>query len=542
MAPHADIDENGETIVRLAAPERPPFSSSPPRILIIGGGNRGLVYSKAIQKSTNGVIAGIVEPIAVKRRHIGRKYIWGNSKPAEGQEFQDWMQFVHWEQERRLKAAAGEDVPAGVDAVFICVQDQMHRDVVLGLAPLDLHVMCEKPLAPNLDDCVAIYKALLPDPSVTPSKLFSVGHVLRYSPHNMLLRKLLVEDKVIGDVMAVNHTEPIGWNHFTHSYVRGNWRKESMSAPSLLAKSCHDIDILYWLLAAGAPGSSKPIHVPRDISSSGSLQYFKKSRKPVEAGGATNCLSCAYEPSCQFSAKRVYTSPQLKGQNQDRWSRIACPEMEDCITSGGPDAGREALLAKLGENYDSDAPPDMISSRNWFGRCVYEADNDVCDNQTVTLKWEDDPVANQGDSDFEALAGRGSKTATLHMVAFTKKICQRFTHIYGADGEISADSSSIAVEDFKTGERQVYYPYVPKDGGHGDGDEGLARQFVLAIDKVKNHGWDVVRAQKEYMGCSLEDVIMSHSMVFAAEEARKNRTVVDFPSWWEERVVAKLKA
>lgn len=320
--------------------------------------------------------------------------------------------------------------------------------------------------------------------------------------------------------------------------ARGNWRKESTSAPSLLAKSCHDIDLLYWLLAANAGGPSKPVHVPRDISSSGSLQHFKQSGKPVEAGNATNCMSCAFEPSCQYSAKRVYTSPQLKSENQDRWARIACPEMEECIAAGGPVAGQEALLAKLAEDYDSSSvSADEISSRNWFGRCVYEADNDVCDNQTVTLTWDDDPVAQPGQTEREALAGRGGKTATLHMVAFTKKICQRFTHIYGGDGEISADSSSITVEDFKTGGRRVFYPYVPKGGGHGDADEGLARQFVLAVDKVKNHGWGVAQAQKEYMGCSLEDVIMSHSMVFAAEDARKSRTVVDFPKWWEKNVV-----
>ena len=221
MAPHVDVDENEERIVRLPAPERPPFSPSPPRILIIGGGNRGIAYCKAIQKSTNGIVVGIVEPIAVKRRHIGRKYIWGDNKPAEGQEFETWADFVSWEQLRRLRALNGQKgLPEGVDAVFICVQDQMHRQAVLHLAVLNLHVMCEKPLAPNLEDCLAIYKALLPYPSKTPSKLFAVGHVLRYSPHNMLLRKLLVEDKVIGEVQAVNHTEPVGWNHYTHSYVR----------------------------------------------------------------------------------------------------------------------------------------------------------------------------------------------------------------------------------------------------------------------------------------------------------------------------------
>lgn len=125
-----------------------------------------------------------------------------------------------WELERRQRKENGESVPEGVDAVFVCLQDQMHKEVVVGLAPLGLHIMCEKPLATSLDDCVAIYRSLLSGPDATQKKIFSIGHVLRYSPHNMLLRKLLLEDKVIGDVMSVNHTEPVGWWHFTHSYVR----------------------------------------------------------------------------------------------------------------------------------------------------------------------------------------------------------------------------------------------------------------------------------------------------------------------------------
>lgn len=127
---------------------------------------------------------------------------------------------MRWELERRKRAENGESVPEGVDGVFVCVQDQMHREVVVGLAPLRLHIMCEKPLATSLDDCVAIYRSLLSGQEANQEKIFSIGHVLRYSPHNMLLRKLLVEEKVIGDVMSINHTEPVGWWHFAHSYVR----------------------------------------------------------------------------------------------------------------------------------------------------------------------------------------------------------------------------------------------------------------------------------------------------------------------------------
>ena len=220
MAPHADspIDDD---VDRLPAPPRPAMSLNPPRLLIIGAGSRGTAYARATGESSNGIVVAVAEPIAYKRKLLGDSYLWGKAGPAEGQEFEDWKQFLTWEQERRARAAKGEAVPEGVDGVFICVLDEMHKEVIVGLAPLGLHIMCEKPLATSLDDCVSIYKSLLPDlPNTTPSKIFSIGHVLRYSPHNMLLRKLLLEDRVIGDIMSVNHTEPVGWWHFTHSYVR----------------------------------------------------------------------------------------------------------------------------------------------------------------------------------------------------------------------------------------------------------------------------------------------------------------------------------
>jgi predicted dehydrogenase len=220
MAPHADSpidDDSGH----LPPPPRPAMSANPPRLLIIGAGSRGHAYARATAESTNGIIVAVAEPITYKRKQLGEKYIWGKAGPSEGQEFEDWKGFLKWEQERRAKASRGEDVSEGVDGAFICVLDEMHKEAIVGLAPLGLHIMCEKPLATSLDDCVSIYKSLLPNlPNTTPSKIFSIGHVLRYSPHNMLLRKLLLEDKVIGEIMSINHTEPVGWWHFTHSYVR----------------------------------------------------------------------------------------------------------------------------------------------------------------------------------------------------------------------------------------------------------------------------------------------------------------------------------
>jgi predicted dehydrogenase len=221
MAPHADsptVDDAGY----LPAPVRPAMSKNPPRLLIIGAGSRGNAYARANRDSANGIVVAVAEPIAYKRQKLGEKYIWGKAGPSEGQEFEDWKQYLAWEQERRAKASRGEVVPEGADAAFICVLDEQHKEVIVGLAPLGLHIMCEKPLATRLEDCVSIYRSLLPDlpHKRTPSTIVSIGHVLRYSPHNMLLRKLLLEEKIIGEIMSINHTEPVGWWHFTHSYVR----------------------------------------------------------------------------------------------------------------------------------------------------------------------------------------------------------------------------------------------------------------------------------------------------------------------------------
>jgi predicted dehydrogenase len=517
------------------------MSDSPPRLLIIGAGSRGRGYAEAAATSSNGIVASVAEPVEYKRMQLGKRFIWGDDLPSEGSHFSSWTDFITYETARRQRVQRGDaDVPPGVDAVFVCVLDEQHREVVIALAQLGgLHIMCEKPLATTLDDCVDMCRALQGQDT-----LFSIGHVLRYSPHNILLRRLVLEDRVIGDVLSVEHTEPVGWWHFTHSYVRGNWRRESTTAPSLLTKSCHDIDVLLWLLCSPpsyADEAALP-HLPSTVSSSGARQFFRQSRKPLAAGKATNCLSCPAEPECKYSARRIYVGNQLRGlgTNNTRWPvSIVVPEIEE-LHRVSSDRANKALLEKLAEDYDESTPEDSIAARNWFGRCVFESDNDVCDEQVVTMTWEEDAVAQGGPYAMaDSTHHRGAKTAIFHMVAHTKKICDRYTHVYGVDGEIYADSATITVEDFRTGTSTTHRPRV-EHLGHGGGDAGLTRQFVLAVDKVKNHGWSVGRAQREIVGCTLEEIIRSHAMVFCAEESRKTRQVLDWKAWWAQYVAAGL--
>lgn len=197
--------------------ERGPLS-----FLIIGAGSRGNAYATAISEdpAINGYVGAIAEPIASKRKSFWRKYISGKEEPRPGDVFETWQKFLDYELDRRNRKRNGDSVLEGVDGVFVCVLDEMHAEIITTLAPLHLHIMSEKPLATTLQDCLKIYRSLKPPGGELDRAVFSIGHVLRYSPHNMLLRQLLLEDEVIGDVLSIEHTEPVGYWHFSHSYVR----------------------------------------------------------------------------------------------------------------------------------------------------------------------------------------------------------------------------------------------------------------------------------------------------------------------------------
>jgi predicted dehydrogenase len=218
--------------------------------------------------------------------------------------------------------------------------------------------------------------------------------------------------------------------------------------------------------------------------------------------------------------------------------KVVNPEIEDIFTTTGKEAAEKQLLKDLAEDYSVETPIGEVEQRPWFGRCVWESDNDVCDDQMVTITWDDDSIV-KDDNGVPMLQGRGAKTAQFHMVAFTEKLCERRGRIYGTKGEIEYDSTIIKVHNFSTGETTTHSPHLAR-GGHGGGDEGLARQFLMAVNAVDSGAMPASDAHRKYLGCDLEEAFRSHAMVFAAEDARTQRQVVDWKRWWTESVESQL--
>jgi hypothetical protein len=296
-----------------------------------------------------------------------------------------------------------------------------------------------------------------------------------------------------------------------------------------------------WMLCSPSSSSSQfPPHLPSHITSTGSLKFFRRTRKPFEAGNATNCLSCAHEQDCSYSAKKIYLNKHLAQGNADWPVKVVNPEIEDIFKTQGKEAAAQQLLSDLAEDYSASTPVEVRDKRNWFGRCVWESDNDVCDDQVVTLTWEDEPTSSSSsDGVVTVQEGRGAKTALLHMIAFTEKQCERRGRIYGTKGEIEYDSTTITIHDFASNKTTKHTPHAA-GGGHGGGDKGLVRQFLMAVDAVDEGGMGTHDAQRAFLGCDLEEAFRSHAAVFAAEDARTKKQIVDWEGWWKENVESQL--
>ncbi|KAG5637464.1 hypothetical protein H0H81_004481 [Sphagnurus paluster] len=298
---------------------------------------------------------------------------------------------------------------------------------------------------------------------------------MRYSPYSKEITAI-VHSRALGDLVNVVHVEPVGYYHFAHSFVRGNWANESQSSFSLLTKSCqyvcNDIDILcHWF----SPRR------PARVSSFGSLQHFRKSAKPSAAGTATRCLECPLQKECAYSAKKIYLDPVAGGN----------PGWPAAVLVDGV-ADIENITAAL-----QSGP---------YGVCVYESANDVCDHQVVNLEFSD------------------GSTASFTMVAYTSAICERQTRLHFTHGEIVGDMNTYTVSDFRSGKTTRHVPVHETGGGHGGGDLGLIGAFVEAV----------ATGRQEVLGTDVGEVLRSHLTVFAAETSRREGRVVDCVAFEKE--------
>ena len=341
------------------------------------------------------------------------------------------------------------------DVMVVSTMDRQHVGHAIPALEKGYNILMEKPISPELSKC----QEILDVAARCPGKII-VCHVLRYTAFYNKLKELISGGR-IGEVVSICADENVGYWHQAHSFVRGNWRNSQETSPMILQKSCHDMDILTWLVGKKC----------KSVSSFGSTTLFKPERAPQ--GAALRCLDgCKAKEGCIFDAEKIYlTSPKTGLEKGTSWMSSVL-SLENTV---------ESTYKALREGP--------------YGRCVYHCDNDVVDHQQVNLLMED------------------GSTISFTMCAFTED-CYRYFKAMGTKGEIEADmhTNQIRLREFGKGEETIDVGKLAADlKGHGGGDSGIVQDFLEML---------LTGAEPNERTTTLEHSMESHFIALAAEESR----------------------
>lgn len=309
------------------------------------------------------------------------------------------------------------------DIMIIATQDAQHKNHAIRAMEKGYDLLLEKPVSNDIKDCKEIAEA-----ANRLGRKVLVCHVLRYTVFYRQIKELLKKG-IVGDIESIIADEQVGYYHYAHSYVRGNWHNREQSSPMILAKCCHDMDLLVWLTGKKC----------LKVSSMGSLKHFKAENAP--AGATERCTdNCPHAETCPYNALKIYM-PRI-------------PHWPTNIIN--PEPTEENIM-------------EALRTGN-YGKCVYHMDNDVVDHQVLNLQFEDEV------------------TATFQMVGPTSDLT-RFIRIMGTQGEIWGDfrSKQLYWQKFGQEKHKVDLDALTTDfTGHGGGDDGLIRDAISLISEEEN--------------------------------------------------------
>lgn len=374
------------------------------KLVVLGLGQRGNIYaSYAKTYPEKFELVAVIENDEKRREYAKREYpgtrIFDN--------YQDFLK---------------EKITA--DIVAVATQDEDHKEHSIAMMSAGYDLLLEKPIANNKKDCKSIYEA-----SKQYGRKVVVCHVLRYTPFYSTVKRI-IESGRLGEIITIHASENVGYYHQAHSFVRGPWRNKAQSSPMILAKCCHDMDIIRYLV--GEPCLS--------VNSYGGLKHFTKENAPKDS--AEYCSECPLA-DCIYKAQTIYTSEQ-----GDFFANYFTTKEHT----------RENVLNDLkGTQYD---------------KCVYKTDNDVVDHQVTIMQFSN------------------SKTACHTMTAFSKEV-YRDLKIHGTKAELvgCVEENCLEVRTFGGEVEKIEIDVSAANvGGHMGGDFFMMNSLYLALNDQPAEG------------------------------------------------------
>lgn len=413
--------------------------------IIVGAGHRAFVYAGlALSNPEQLKIVGVADPNPIRRKNaaemfgFGDEYCFGSAEELAG-------------------------APKFADAVINGTMDHQHVETAIPLLEAGYDMLLEKPFAVNEDEMRRLVECVERN-----KRKVMICHVLRYTPFYYLIKER-VHSGEIGDIINIQTSEHVSYHHLSTSYVRGKWaKKEECHTSMLLAKSCHDLDIMMWMM-----GETRP----ELVSSFGSKYQFKPENAPEGAG--ERCLvDCPLVDECRYSAKKLYLYQPW------RWSFYVWDDLENI------------------EDPDIEDMINSLKGTNPYGRCIYKCGNDIVDHQSVLVRF------------------KSGATGTHNMTGGSSSSLRRI-HIIGTKGEIygNFEEGKFFVSKIHPTEKDERIleevnlnaggDMVGAYGGHGGGDKRLAADFV-----------SFVRGEQPSLACTtIADSVAGHLSVYLADKS-----------------------
>lgn len=427
------------------------MENKPITAIIVGAGHRSFVYSELAKTNPEMLkIVGVADPNPIRRK-----------KAMDYFGFKEDMCFENAEELAKKGKLA--------DTVINGTMDEQHLETAVPLLDAGYDMLLEKPFAPNEEEMRQIVNCA----KKNNSKVM-ICHVLRYTPFYYAIKERIVNGE-IGDIINIQTTEHVSYHHLSTSYIRGKWANSDKCHTSmLLAKCCHDLDIIMWMMSETKP---------KQISSFGGKFQFKPENAPKEAG--TICMKdCPLVDTCVYSTKRLYID------HPDRWAFYVWDALE-----GKKNVTIEDKIALM----KSDSP---------YARCIYKCDNNVVDHQSVLINFESGATGTHN-----MVGGSAEPRREIHIIGTKGEIFGNFEEskftVLKIDPSPDAHNEECDVEEV---DLRVTGDMVGAYGGHGGGDERLAADFVKFI-----------RGEKPSLACtSIFDSVAGHLSVYLADKSREN--------------------
>ncbi len=427
------------------------MQSKPVTAVIVGAGHRAFVYSELAKTNPELLkIVGVADPNPVRCK-----------KAMEYFGFSEDMCF----DSAQTLAEKGRLA----DAVINGTMDEQHLETAIPLLNAGYDMLLEKPFAVCEEDMRQIVYCA----KKNNSKVM-ICHVLRYTPFYYAIKERIVNGE-IGDIINIQMTEHVSYHHLSTSYIRGKWaNSDKCHTTMLLAKCCHDIDLMMWFMS-----ETKPV----SISSFGSKFQFKPENAPENAG--TICMKdCPLVDECVYSTKRLYID------HPDRWSFYVWDALEGI------------------ENPTIDDKIALMKTDNPYARCIYKCDNNVVDHQSVLVNF-----ASGATGTHNMVGGSAEPRRNIHIIGTKGEIFGNFEESKFTVLKINPSPDAHNEEcDVEEVDLRVTGDMVGAYGGHGGGDERLAEDFVKFI-----------RGEQPSLACtSIFDSVAGHLCVYLADKSREN--------------------